>query len=154
MRTGIVRPSGSPLSPIAPCQEGGTRNGGPGSRPGMPMQPSRDPRELTRGWRRRAAKAARHLDAEMSTERSSGNQLYLPWKPPVGSHTTPRGHLCLPLLTEDTRLFTCESDAFLQYPPQGSFLLSHILSSQGGVCPSGHVALVPRGWDMATVVGQ
>lgn len=49
---------------------------------------------------------ARHLDAEMSMDHSSGNQLYLPWKPLVGSHTAPRGHLCLPLLTEDSRLLS------------------------------------------------
>ena len=87
---------------------------------------------------------ARHLDAEMSMDHSSVNQLYLPWKPLAGSHTAPRGHLCLPLLTEDSRLFICESDAFLQYPPRGGFLLSHILSFPGwnlsfrtcGTCPT------------------
>lgn len=64
-------------------------------------------------------------------------------EPPVGSHTTLRGHLCVPLATEYPNVFIREFDSFMEHPPYAGFLLSCIMSSvQRGICPSRQVALV------------
>lgn len=86
----------------------------------------------------------------MSAEPGSGNRLAPLKASGWESHST-QGHLRLPLLTEDTRLFICESDASLQVPTTRQLSSVSRPGRPGWGLSSEHVALVPRRWDMATV---